>query len=224
MRNEVGVHRQRQFLMLLLQPAGCTPDRCGDILAPGDFGFPLGARTPIGDSSLPAVMVFHLVVQGITKHHTLHAYSCVILFLRLVPHLPAAQRRLHFPLRDRLPATIAHTLEGLPRFAGVSFVRNACSIRLPFKPTSQHDRTGCKIGAPSCQFAAGVNFDVPLGGTHQAHEAPLAAHLATGNARSLGNVLRAWPTCLLRHCTTVPTFISIFQQPASIICRLLENL
>lgn len=73
MRNGVGVRRQRQFLMLVLQPAGCTPDRCGDILAPGDVGFPLGARTPIGDSSLPAVMVFHLVAQGITKHHTLHA-------------------------------------------------------------------------------------------------------------------------------------------------------
>jgi hypothetical protein len=54
-------------------PAGCTPDRCGDVLAPGELGFPLGARTPSGDSSLPAVMVFHLVVQGITKHHTLHA-------------------------------------------------------------------------------------------------------------------------------------------------------
>lgn len=75
---------------------------------------PLGARAPIGDSSLPAVMVFHLVSQGITKHHTLHCYSCVILFLRLVPHLPATQRRLHLPLRDRPPATIAHTLEGLP--------------------------------------------------------------------------------------------------------------
>ena len=190
----MGVRRQRQLLIGFLPLAWLysrplrRPTGTGDLV-------PLGLAL-LGDSSLPAVMVVHLVDQGITKHHTF------MIPCHSVPAARAASACDAAPAASS-PATSASGNDcayscRACRLAGVSLVRNACSIRLPFIPTSQHAARGedkhparlvCRWGQlpPPSAYAPGA-------------PGPACRRPCDRQCTFVAEHAWAWSTWLFRHC------------------------